>query len=112
MPMNRSLYPPNWQTVSHWIRFVRARGRCEGSPAYPNCRAVHGKPHPVTGSTVILTTGHLHHDPDNCRHTNLRAWCQRCHLTYDSRHHAINAANTRRHKALAAGQLCLLETAL
>jgi 5-methylcytosine-specific restriction endonuclease McrA len=26
---------------------------------------------------------HLDHRPENCERENLRAWCQRCHNTYD-----------------------------
>ena len=107
MPMNRSKYPNNWEEISHRIRFERAKGRCEGSPAHPNCRAEHGKPHPVTGSIVVLTTAHLDHDPTNNNPANLRAWCQRCHLTYDAEHHKKHAAQTRRKKVEAAGQLCM-----
>jgi hypothetical protein len=95
MQFDRSRYPDNWKQLSEWIRFVRAAGKCEGSPAYPDCRAEHGKAHPVTGANVLLTTAHLDHDPTNCAHENLRAWCQRCHLTYDAELHARHAASTR-----------------
>lgn len=49
---------------------------------------------------VCLTTAHLDHTPENCdgiqygeaappvEQSNLRAWCQRCHLNYDAQHHA------------------------
>lgn len=103
--MNRADYPPNWEEISDYIRFTRAGGRCEGSPAYPDCRAVHGQPHPVTGSIVVLTVAHLDHDTSNNDYSNLAAWCQRCHLTYDATHHALTAAQTRRLKQTAAGQL-------
>jgi len=105
MPFDRTLYPDNWDAISDHIRFVRAKGYCEGSPAYPHCQARHGEPHPVTGSHVILTCAHLDHDPTNNDPANLRAWCQRCHLTYDAKHHAANAALTRRRKQIQAGQL-------
>lgn len=105
MPMDRSRYAENWEGISQHIRFDRAGGCCEGSPAYPDCRAEHGQPHPVTGSQVVLTVGHLDHDPANNDPTNLRAWCQRCHLTYDARLHAINAALTRRRKRIEDGQI-------
>ncbi len=63
---------------------------------YPGCRAANGEPHPVTDSKVVLTVGHLDHTPENCDPDNLRAWCQRCHLTYDAKHHAQTAYYTRR----------------
>ncbi len=107
MPMNRSNYADNWEEISNAVRFVRAAGCCEGSPAYQNCRAQHGEPHPVTGSKVVLTVAHLDHDTQNNKMYNLRAMCQRCHLTYDAAIHAKHATETRRAKLIEAGQLSL-----
>lgn len=45
---------------------------------------------------VVLTVAHLDHTPENCADENLKALCQRCHLVYDAKHHAKNAAATRR----------------
>lgn len=45
---------------------------------------------------IVLTVAHLDHTPENCADENLKALCQRCHLTYDAKHHAKNAAETRR----------------
>ena len=74
-----------------------AYGYCRGSE-YPAGRFV----------TVVLTIAHLDHTPENCdgmeagaaapkplAESNLRAWCQRCHLRYDSEHHRQTAAETR-----------------
>ena len=97
----RARYPANWKTIS--LEKREASGwRCEGSPDYPDCRAKHGEPHPVTGSRVVLTVAHLDHTPENCEDSNLRAWCQRCHLRYDAQHHAANAAVTRRRRRAVA----------
>lgn len=100
-PENRARYPKNWQAISRRMR-VLAGWRCEGSPAYPDCRAESREPHPVTGSIVVLTVGHLDQKPENNDPTNLRVWCQRCHLTYDAKQHqqtrvrtAHESANTR-----------------
>jgi hypothetical protein len=111
MPMDRKRYPKNWEQISHYIRFERAKGYCEGSPKYPWCRAKHGEPHPVTGSKVILTTAHLgaplpdgspgdKHNKLDCREENLKAMCQRCHLGYDMDDHI---ANRKRNRALKNG---------
>lgn len=100
-PENRRRYPPGWRVLSEG-RKESAGWRCEGSPKYPDCRAAHGEPHPVTGSTVVLTLAHLDHVPENCAPENLKVWCQRCHLTYDAPHHAANAAATRAAKRLRA----------
>lgn len=99
MPIRESekaRYPSDWLAVSAYIR-MRAGDACEGSPAFPYCRAVNRAPHPEKPSTtVVLTVAHLNHLPEDCDPANLRAWCQRCHLVYDAKHHAKNAAATRR----------------
>ena len=98
-PENKARYPADWKAISLEVR-TAARWRCEGSPAYPDCKAEDGCSHPVTGSVVVLTVAHLDHIPENVgepgNRPNLKAWCQRCHLTYDAPHHAKNAARTRR----------------
>ncbi len=82
-PENRNRYPADWPLRSRFVRFVRARGRCEW------CPAIHGKPHPVTGSTVVLTTAHIHdHRPEAADLLNLAALCQLCHLRHDRDQHA------------------------
>lgn len=128
MPMNRSLYPDDWEAISHRIRFERAGGRCE------ECGAAHGStlqrftkngyPRLVK---VILTTHHKGIDkPDGTpgdpndkmdnRDENLAALCQRCHLEADRSNHLAASHQTRRNKkqaaavaAVEAGQLSLFE---
>lgn len=82
-PENRARYPKDWKSISLRVR-ERAGNRCEGSPAWPDCRAENGMPHPITGSRVVLTVAHLDHTPENCADDNLKAWCQRCHNAYDA----------------------------
>lgn len=99
-PENRALYPANWQEISRAIRFDRAGGRCEcvgecGHDHGGRCEARHLEIHPITGSRVILTTGHRDHNPPNVDPDNLRAWCQRCHLAHDAEHHAKGRLRTR-----------------
>lgn len=53
-----------------------------------------------------LTVSHLDHNPANCDRANLRALCSGCHLRYDAKLHATNAAATRRGKR-QAGQLSI-----
>lgn len=85
-PENKDRYPRDWKAISLEVR-NRAGWVCEGSPAYPECRAKGGQPHPETGSRVVLTVAHLDHQPENNgepgNRPNLKAWCQRCHNTYD-----------------------------
>lgn len=97
-PENKARYPADWKQISLAAR-ERAGNRCEGSPEFPECRAVNGEPHPDTGSRVVLTVAHLDHTPENCEPSNLRAWCQRCHLVYDRHHHAKTAYATRKRSA-------------
>lgn len=116
MPMDRKRYPVGWDDISRRIR-ERAGGMCEcvgecghthlhelhrdGARAgVARCMARQGRENPVTGRTVILTVAHLNHTPMDCRPENLRAMCQRCHLSYDRpRHLAKQAANRRAKKA-------------
>lgn len=102
-PEHVKKYPADWVAISLEVR-AAAHFTCQGSPQYPNCRARNGFPHPSTGSPVVLTVGHLDHTPENCERSNLRAWCQRCHLTYDAEHHAKNAAIRRARQLRDAGQ--------
>jgi len=100
-PENRGRYPADWAAISHWIRFVRAEGRCEcvgecGRGTHEGrCPNRHREPAYGSGSTVVLTTAHLDHQPENCDPANLRAMCQGCHLFYDRDHHAETRAATR-----------------
>lgn len=134
LPENRARYPADWPAISRAVKDA-AGWRCQGSPAYPDCRLPHGAigyrdagasgqwvQLASTGDAVdlaryqfrvgdcarvlriVLTVGHLDHTPENCDPANLRAWCQRCHLTYDAAHHATTRAATRRH-GKAAGDL-------
>lgn len=93
-PENRARYPADWKEIVAKVR-ERSGDRCEGSPLWPSCRAANGEAHPETGSVVVLTTAHLDHQPENCALTNLRHWCQRCHLGYDAQHHAMTRARSR-----------------
>lgn len=99
MPMDRKRYPLNWTEISHYIRFVRGKGRCDW------CGVAHGDIHPLTGAVVVLSTAHLgvpkpdgtrgdKHDTLDVRDENLASLCQRCHLNYDRQDHlATQRAN-------------------
>lgn len=127
-PENKDRYPRDWKATSLRIR-KRARGRCECKgecglrhtkvngkqvdlpPSLQmkslrafRCTAVNGKPHPVTGSAVVLTVMHLNHQPEDCRDENLLAGCQRCHNRYDA---PVRAAGIKERKraTLAMGDL-------
>ena len=93
-----SIKSPEWLKIRADILF-RAGNRCEGTPQYPDCRAHNSRPHPETGSIVVLTIMHMNHDEGDNDYENLRAGCQRCHNTYDMPHRKANAARTRRSKS-------------
>ena len=123
MPMNRNDYPPDWDEISHHVRFERAEGRCEcqGECGHEHpggrCNASHGvtvyrsrtepsvwRREPGEGFypvRIILTTAHLDHNRQNNTDDNLQAFCQFCHLNYDRLH----GAALKRQRALEAGQL-------
>ena len=78
-PENVDRYPKDWKLRSRFIRFYRARNKCEW------CGAENYQPHPITGSKVILTVAHIYdHRPEAARLLNLAALCQRCHIRHDA----------------------------
>jgi len=80
---NRNRYPKDWKLRSRFVRFYRARNRCEW------CGCENYQPHPVTGSKVVLTVAHIHDDrPEASGLLNLAALCQRCHNRHDMRDRA------------------------
>jgi len=114
LPRTRWFYPIDWPQISHHVRFVRAKGRCEqcGRPHGHAVRCLpdgrwfdveahawrdgHGQPaswpdvvdyaaHRTT--RVILAACHRDHDPANNRADNLMALCQRCHMLHDRDEH-------------------------
>lgn len=75
---------------------------------------------PIPLVRIVLTVAHLgtpypdgtpgnKHDKMDVRPENLAALCQKCHLNYDRADHLAHAAETRRRKRLAAGQLTFIE---
>ena len=97
MPIDYKKYHPKWKKISEFIRFYRAKNKCEV------CGTENYKPHPITGSKVILTVAHLDHDISNNSFFNLKAMCQRCHLRYDAKHHK----KTRKEKRIGKAQLVI-----
>jgi hypothetical protein len=112
----RPLYPPHWPDLSRRVRFERAGGECErcGRPHGAVLRVLpdgrwfdsrigtwrdrRGRPArwpdleelaKQRTTRVILAAAHLNHDPARSGQRNLRAWCQRCHLTHDRAWHLL-----------------------
>lgn len=79
LPENKARYPRDWKLRSQFVRFYRAKNRCEW------CGAENGKAHPVTGSRVVLTVAHVFDErPEAASLMNLAALCQRCHNRHDA----------------------------
>lgn len=112
-----ALYPMDWPEISARIR-EREGHRCKwcdvrnhewgyrdddgkfvacGRDGFPHD---YGRPPFWFGAhriiEIVLTVAHLDHNEANCDWSNLVALCQKCHLSYDAKHHARNAAETRR----------------
>jgi hypothetical protein len=89
MSCNPEDHPPDWPVIAERVK-ERAGWRCEW------CSAISGRPHPKTGTTVVLSAAHINHDPSDDREEMLRALCQRCHLGLDADHHRRTAHRRRR----------------
>lgn len=133
MPCDYTEYPPDWKAIRAEV-MERAGGCCEGTPEFPDCRVKHhgvyyyeknGSRREHDGgcetdqyiidaglrcSKVVLTIAHMDHDKSNNgepgNRPNLRALCQRCHLSWDIDTHKANARATRERKM---GQTNLFE---
>lgn len=89
-------YPKDWKVRSRFVRFYRARNRCEW------CNAENHKPHPITGSVVVLTVAHVYdHRPEAAQLLNLAALCQRCHNRHDA---PMRRAHRRARLLVESGQ--------
>lgn len=115
---NKHRYPLNWRQEIRPAILKRAGNRCEecGVPNYSigvrdrygqfwHIDEIHASDAPEQFEglgkvfRIILTIAHLNHVPEDCRPENLKAWCQRCHLTWDAKHHARTARRTRQRKS-------------
>lgn len=113
-PEHVFLYPIDWKHISHFVRFVRAKGCCEHCGRRHNERVFHlgdgrwwdaqrlywrsGQGRRVRRpaediltlgrwTPVVLACAHLHHDPSDSRFEKLAALCQRCHMIHDAPEH-------------------------
>ena len=95
-PEMRARYPKDWKLRSRFVREYRARNKCEW------CGAENHKPHPVTGSKVVLTTAHVFdHRPEAASLLNLAALCQKCHNAHDAK---MRRAGSKERKERESGQ--------
>lgn len=99
MPCDYKKYPKNWLTEIRPRILKRAGNKCEG------CGAENHKPHPVTGSKVVLTIAHLKHDLSHNEDSDLKALCQKCHNSHDAPYRRQNIIRKQRERLINAGQL-------
>lgn len=125
MPMDRSLYPENWESIALAIK-ENAGWKCQqcGRPCRKAGESFEAfqervRPHLYRWSgwdgidpiecilekrqAWTLTVAHLNHIPSDCSPENLRAWCSGCHCRYDLAQMAVK----KRLKRERAGQLRL-----
>lgn len=98
MPIDYRKYCKDWKLRSRFIRFYRARNKCEicGAINYSYVNK-HTRelclPNEQNAIRIVLTVAHLDHNVNNNSFFNLKAMCQRCHLRYDAKQKAINRKN-------------------
>lgn len=88
-PENRARYPKTWKAMVAQAR-ARSGDRCEclgqcGLDHGGRCDAENHKPHPKTGSNVVLTLAHEHGVA--LEETSIERMfhaCQQCHNRYDA----------------------------
>jgi len=114
MPMNRSLYPKDWEAIarniknkSNWTceqcgRLCRRPGESWQELEQRLGIAIHKK------QQYTLTVAHLNHIPADCSESNLKAMCSVCHLQYDAIHHKESRIINRRQQMENLGQLSLI----
>ncbi|MCT7957291.1 hypothetical protein [Laspinema palackyanum] len=134
MPMDRRLYPKNWDDIARtlkdeadwtcqrcgkpcrrpgvsWPEFVLELLTAD-SPWYE--LTFEEIPDASGASTPIekqqrftLTVAHLNHDPSDCRPENLQALCAVCHLQHDVISHVQTRKRNRYQQLEKQGQLNL-----
>ena len=108
---NKKLYPKNWKQIREQI-LQRAKNRCEFCGVENHIEGFRTKGGRFLRTDnnelntriakclgykifkIVLTIAHLDHNPENNSPENLRALCQKCHLTYDKVHHAETRRKT------------------
>lgn len=94
MPMNRALYPKNWNEIARGVK-EKAGWKCE------NCGKQCRRPNePFDTHRNTLTVSHQNHNPQDISPENLKALCAPCHLRYDAEHHAETRQKRKRWKSV------------
>jgi hypothetical protein len=120
MPMNRKLYPVNWEDIARAVK-DEAGWCCEecGKTCIKPGESVESFISRIQTNRIsecpvvfeflehpkrwVLTVAHLDHCPENCDRSNLKALCAPCHCRYD----LSQMGRKRRLKQERNGQLTL-----
>ena len=92
MPIRKEMlkrYPKDWAVRSRFVRFYRARNRCEW------CGVHNYSLREDTGAVVVLTAAHVYDKRPEAARCSTGGTLQRCHL----RHDAKDRAQGRRERA-------------
>ena len=115
MPCDYKRYPADWTAIRARI-LKRAWNKCEQCgrhnyaiivndierehyPEFQNAqaaaRAMRNHFPDAKTRIVVLTIAHLDHDVAHNDDSNLRAWCQKCHLAHDKELHIRHGKETK-----------------
>jgi len=90
---NVARYPKDWKLRSRFIRFVRAKNKCEW------CGIENYSIRP-SGAKVVLTVAHVFDKrPETSALLNLAALCQKCHNRHDAKDRAAGIQERKRIEA-------------
>lgn len=111
-PCDYSKYPPNWKTEIRPVVLLRAKNCCEecgienysvgyrdSTGEFKKCHNWLYKESQYTPEgfkviKIVLTIAHIDHDITNNDPANLKALCQRCHLSLDRDQHRQSSRKT------------------
>jgi hypothetical protein len=82
-----------WQTIENLLEIKGYDIFCH---ELSNCYDKNGNP--TKPLKIVLTVAHLDHDVTNNDPSNLKALCQKCHLSLDLKQHRENARKTIQNK--------------
>ena len=123
-PEMKARYPKDWAIRSRFVRFYRAKNRCEwcgvknhsigwrdDDGVFHDAETCSDyEQHEYAGQKrikIVLTVAHVHdHRPEAASLLNLAALCQKCHNGHDAE---MRRENIRKRKLAESGQRDLFE---
>lgn len=120
MPMNRKLYPENWEAIALQVK-QQANWQCQkcgkscrrkGESLIAFSKRIRVPLYDIEGvrQRYTLTVAHVFDpEPMNVAPSNLMAMCAPCHLRLDAKLHATNRKRNQAKRLEELGQTSLLE---